>query len=133
MPTDGLCCALLDLSLPPGKDAIMLGVPQLVVRWLAGDRIEDLAERVAGRSRLAVWQRVVHRLSSLGPTEARGYVRARAAAVIEYETIQLIEQEGAAVARLRRPIEHAALELLINTIMVQVSQNHRQAGRRLAA
>jgi hypothetical protein len=100
----------------------MMGAIQLVSEWLGGDRVTQMAERVAGRSRMAVWQRVNQRLPTLGPTEARGYVRARSAAVIHQETERLLEQEGIKVARLRDQIETAARQLLTETIVAQVQQ-----------
>jgi hypothetical protein len=111
----------------------MLVVPQLISRWLSSDRVTDLAERVAGRSRLAVWQRVLHRLPTLGPTEARGYLRARAVAVVREETDRLVEQEGAWVARHHGQIEDAALHLLIQVILAQLDHSRQQAGTRRAA
>ena len=111
----------------------MIVVPQLISRWLGTDRVTDLAERVAGRSRLAVWQRVLHRLPTLGPTEARGYLRARAVTVVREETDRLVAQEGAWVARHRQPIEEAALNTLIQMILAQLDQRQLQAGTRQAA
>lgn len=95
---------------------------QLLDLWSATDRTAELAERVAGRSRLAVWQRVVDRLPTLGPTEARGYIRARALAVVEQETGRLVEQEGAKVARQRERIAGQATDKLISAIIAQVQQ-----------
>jgi hypothetical protein len=111
----------------------MIVVPQLIARWLGTDRVTDFAERVAGRSRLAVWQRVMNRLPTLGPTEARGYLRARAVAVIREETDRLVEQDGAWVARHRVQIEESALEMLIQMILAQLDQRRLQTGTRLAA
>jgi hypothetical protein len=77
---------------------------------------------------MAVWQRVMQRLPTLGPTEARGYVRSRAAAVVQHETSRLIEQEGTSVARLRPAIEAAAIEQLIRMITTQLEQRRKQSG-----
>lgn len=111
----------------------MLVVPQLISRWLGSDRVTDLAERVAGRSRLGVWQRVVDRLPTLGRAEARGYLRARAVAVVREETDRLVEQEGGWVAHHRQAIEETALQGLVQTILAQLDQRHVQIGKRLAA
>lgn len=111
----------------------MLNMPNLVTQWLAPDRVRDFAERVAGRSRLAVWQRVFERLPKLRPTEARGYLRSRAIAVVRAETSQLIEQEGARVLRHREAIEATALQNLIDTILAQIDQEQRQTRGRRAA
>src|SRR5262245_53011819 len=96
--------------------AMVFGLPPILAQWLRLDWVTEMAERVAGRSRLAVWQRVMDRLGGLSPHEARGYLRARAVTVVREETDRLIEQEGVKVARLRRPIEDAALALLIHTM-----------------
>ena len=108
-------------------------VPQLIARWLGTDRIADFAERVAGRSRLAVWQRVLERLPTLGPTEARGYLRARAVSVIREETDRLVEQEGPRVAQHRQRIEEAALDALIQMILEQLDHRRLQTGECRAA
>jgi hypothetical protein len=111
----------------------MLGVSKVLGRWLGNDHIADMAERVAGRSRMGVWQRVLHRLPALGPTEGRGYLRARAIGVVREETSRLIEQEGSALAANRGQIEEAALQLLISMISSQLGQSRPQAARRRAA
>jgi hypothetical protein len=107
--------------------------PQRIAQWLVSDRLTEMAERVAGRSRLGVWQRVVERTATLGPTESRGYIRARAAAVIQGETDRLIEQEGAKVARQRQQIIAAATESLVETIVAQLQQRRTAHGQRRAA
>jgi hypothetical protein len=107
--------------------------PQLLAQWLVSDRLTEMAERVAGRSRLAVWQRVVERIDTLGPAESRGYLRARAASIILAETDRLIEQEGTLVARMRERVIAAATDSLVETIVVQLaSQRAGKVSRRAA-
>jgi len=108
-------------------------IVEALTQWLGTDRISAMAERVAGRSRLGVWQRVMDRLPELAPNEARGYLRARAISVVHDQTTQLIEQEGRAIAAHRVEVEEAAIQLLINMICAQVSQRKAQAERRAAA
>jgi hypothetical protein len=112
---------------------MFVAVSEFLSQWLGHNRVADMAERVAGRSRLAVWQRVNQRLPALGPTEGRGYVRARAGAIVRDETFRLIEQEGASIAARRAEIEEAAMNLLVDMISDQVRQPRSQsAGRRAA-
>jgi hypothetical protein len=92
-----------------------------------------MAERVAGRSRMGVWQRVMDRLPELGPIEAKGYLRARGISVVREETSRLIEQEGAAIVRYQREIEESAIQLLVEMISVQVGQRSSHTDRRRAA
>jgi len=110
----------------------MLTFSDVLSQFLGSNHLAEMAERVAGRSRLGVWQRVVHRLPSLGPTEARGYLRARAISVVREETSRLVEQEGAAVARRQSEIEETALNLLISLISSQLSQRNVRPSRRAA-
>jgi hypothetical protein len=107
--------------------------PQMLAQWLVSDRLTEMSERVAGRSRLAVWQRVVDRVGAFGPAESRGYLRARAASIIVAETDRLIEQEGAAVARMRERIIAAATESLVETIVAQLAQKRAGQALRQAA
>ena len=102
------------------------GLPPALAEWLKLDWVTEMAERVAGRSRLGVWQRVMSQLPDLGPHEARGYLRARAASVIRSETERLIEQEGTWVARLRGPIEDAAVQLLVQSMITHLQ--HRSSA-----
>jgi len=109
------------------------GLPPILAQWLRLDWLTEMAERVAGRSRLAVWQRAMDQLPHLGPHEARGYLRARAIAVVRQETERLIEQEGPQVARLRGAIEQAALDLLVHTMTTHLQQRSLALGGRRAA
>jgi hypothetical protein len=122
-------------ALPPAceKDCFMLGLSGVLEQWLGSDRITTLAERVAGRSRMGVWQRVMHRLPTLGPTEARGYLRARAMTIVREETSRLIEQEGATLNCRRTEIEETAVHLLVGMIAAQVANPRAQMPARRAA
>ena len=100
----------------------MFSVSEVMSQLTGSDRIAEMAERVAGRSRMGVWQRVMHRLHSLGPTEIRGYLRARGISVVRQETSNLVEQEGSKVVGRLKEIEDAAMQLLIEMISAQMSQ-----------
>jgi len=110
----------------------MLRIVKIFHHWFRSDRVADLAERVAGRSRLDVWQRVKDRLAQLGPAESRGYLRSRAIGIVREETRRLVDQEGASVARWRSQIEAAALDLLIRSIADQHQQRRTMGARRAA-
>jgi hypothetical protein len=114
------------------KDLAMLW-PQRITQWLVSDRLAAMAERVAGRSRLAVWQRVADKLVVLGLTEARGYIRARAVAVVHAEVDRLIAQEGFRVSRIRARIIESATQSLVETIVAQVQQRRTAQPFRHAA
>jgi hypothetical protein len=108
-----------------------MGLSTLLAEWLAKDTVTKLAERVAGRSRQLVWQRIQHRIHSLPAAEARGYIRARSAAVIEDEIDRLIEQEGPKAAGNRDRISALASEMLMQSILTttHASRDSRRANR----
>ena len=106
---------------------------QLLTNWFVTDHVAEMAERVAGRSRTAVWQRVMHRLGTLGPIEARGYIRSRAILVVQAETDRLIEQEGAKVAQIREQVIATALQTLLGLVLGQLEQRRLAVPRRRAA
>jgi hypothetical protein len=117
----------------PALESCRMVWTQRITQWLVSDRLTEMSERVAGRSRLAVWQRVVDRLPTLGPTEARGYIRARAAAVVHAETDRLVEQEGDRVGRMRARIIEAAQQSLVDAIHGQFAQRQASGSQRAAA
>ncbi len=106
---------------------------QRIAHVLVSDRAAEMAERVAGRSRMAVWQRVVDRAGALVLTESRGYIRARAAGVIQVEMDRLIEQEGPKVARQRERIIAAATQSLVETLAAQIQQRRHMLVHQRAA
>ena len=109
----------------------MFSLTEVVAQYIGSDRVSEMAERVAGRSRLGVWQRVTDRLPALPPAEARGYLRARGISVVREQTSRLIEQEGHKIASFRSRIEESAMQLLIEMISAQLGQ--RSLVRRRAA
>jgi hypothetical protein len=109
----------------------MLDMILLLEQWLAPDRMERLAQRVAAQSRLAVWERVQHRIHTLPLAECRGYLRARAGLVVQEETDRLLQQEGSGLAAFRQQIAEKALSRLIDTILDQV-RRQQPAVRRAA-
>lgn len=111
-----------------------MGMTQWMVDWFVTDKVTQLAERVAGRSRLATYQRVCERLPTLDVHEARGYIRARATAVVIQETDKLIQQEGIA-DKLRSKLIAVAMDSLLVAILQQMEQvrRARPSARRLAA
>ena len=111
----------------------MTSVPTIFASWLGVNRVAALAERVAGRSRLAAWQRVHERVFSLSPAEVRGYVRARAISVVKEETLRLIDQEGEAAGRRQTQIEEAAITMLVELITAQAIQARFSGALRRAA
>ena len=105
----------------PGK------LPALLLRLFTNHKPELLADKVASRSRSGVLDRVAHRLHTFAGAEARGYIRARGAEVIERETDLLIAEEGTKAARHRDEILHAAGESVIRLVLEQAQLSRQSA------
>jgi hypothetical protein len=89
----------------------------------------QLAQQVARRSCAAVWHRVQRRVLDMSLSEARGYIRAHAAGVVEDESARV----GAAPSR-RAELAAIAREAVVDTLACEVARIRRtQAGRRWAA
>ena len=106
----------------------------LLIRLFATHKPELLADRIASRSRQRVWDRVSHRMYALTGAEARGYVRARAAAIVEEETDRLIAEEGGKAAQQRMRILRDAGDSVIRLVLeqAQISRQTPQPLRRAA-
>ncbi len=89
----------------------------------------ELAQQVARRSCAAVWNKVQRRVLDMSLPEARGYIRAHAAAVVEAEAARA----GVAPSRCDE-LAGLAREAVVETLASEVARIRRtQAGRRWAA
>jgi len=66
---------------------------RLLARFRRDEMLSELAGEIAHRSRAAVWERISHRAGRMGLSEGRGYIRARAAAVIAVEVDRALSTE----------------------------------------
>ena len=92
------------------------------------EHLQELAARIVQRSLNEVLQRVTALTSEMSPAEARGYIRARAAKVINRE----IAAAYAADARLR-PADRMQLVSLVTDALVAAIDQQRHMGRRTMA
>jgi len=90
--------------------------------------VQGLAVRVVQRSLNEVLQRVTALTSDMSPAEARGYIRARAAKVVNRE----IAAAYAAEPRLR-PADRTRLVALVTDSLVAAIAQQRHMGRRTMA
>ncbi len=86
------------------------------------------AARIAAASHEGVWQRVAHRAGSMGLAEARGYIRARSAAVIVLE----VDRATAANAYLSRhdaeTLQRLAGEVVVSQVIREMLNGRRRGG-----
>ncbi len=104
-----------------------MGLSQLLASLLGTDRVDELARRIAERSQGAVWQRVIHRIHTLAGSEARGYVRARAGAIVLRETNLIVAEEDIRTESLPMKIYKAALDRVIELVVEQSRQQRQHA------
>ena len=92
------------------------------------EQLQGLAVRIVQRSLSEVLQRVTGLTSQMSPAEARGYIRTRAAKVVNRE----IAAAYAADQRLR-PADRATLLSLVTDSLVAAVAEQRRMGRRTMA
>ena len=95
--------------------------------------LAELAAHISAGALEAVWRRVYSRLSTLSPTEARGYIRARARLVIHRQVTQTLSQQPQLMAWHARLVD-LANEATIETVLRQWRKLQPQstAARRAA-
>jgi hypothetical protein len=99
---------------------------------MSATALQTLAESLAEQALQAVTQRSLVRASNMRLAEARGYIRARAAAVIHEGVDRELEKRPAGHARHRDEIVERATEAVINlTLRELVSRpaDYRRTAR----
>ena len=80
-------------------------------------QIARLADEVASRSFTAVWERIERRAPSMRLSEARGYVRARAAHAVSRELNYVLSAcDDATVADLAEEVRFAAMHHVVRLV-----------------
>ena len=87
---------------------------------------------IATESQQAVWDRVQNSIYTMPTSEARGYVRARSAAVIREQTAQLLGKRHRFSERMVTEMQRLATERVIHLVMIELLSGGMH-GRRLAA
>ena len=87
---------------------------------------------IANESQRAVWDRVQNSIYTMPVSEARGYVRARSAAVIRDQTSQLLGKRHRFSDRMVTEMQRLATERVIHLVLAELLSSGVH-GRRLAA
>lgn len=95
---------------------------------LPGKRILAFANLAAERAHDAIWIRVIRTALTMNEAEARGYIRARASAVIHRESSRILFDEPSL-----RPQEDSLLrkatEIAVASVWTQIAALQREAKR----
>ncbi len=78
-------------------------------------RLSAMAEEIAAHSRSTIWSRIVDATADMSRNEARGYVRARSAQVIQDAIDSYLIEHGNLVSTLRAQL----VELTTNAVVAQ--------------
>ncbi len=91
-------------------------------------RVRIEAARIAQVLRDPLWERVEHRAAQMTVCEARGYVRAKAVALVRAEVNRALRLERGLGEWARSPLTHEATEEAVELVL-----NLHRAGRPLRA
>lgn len=101
----------------------------LFTRSPSAQHLHRVAQTIAGRVRHTVWQRVSHRSPSMSKNEARGYIRARAATIVDREVDQAIHRDRHLNASHHDKIANSVLDAIVAMIEVQTRVTHPQTNQ----
>jgi hypothetical protein len=105
----------------------------LLARIGAARRIERLATDIAIRTRAAVHARLAAHVATMSPAEIAGYVRARAAAVIQPAVALALVEEKRIPAWGAAELHRQTTDVAVVLVTRDVTHNRwKQAGRRAA-
>jgi hypothetical protein len=99
---------------------------------LPGKRLLASAHLAAERAHDAIWIRVIRSALTMSEHEARGYIRSRAAAVIQRESARII-YDAPALNGARETLAAKATEIAVESVWSQVAVLQRQAQPRRRA
>lgn len=110
-----------------------MGLFQAIARLIRPEiELSALADEIADCTFEAAWQRVNGQILALAPAEARGYIRARGAILLQGKTVKVAEQYG--VLSIHRSQLYAlATEALIQRVQVHARMLLTQQTARRAA
>jgi hypothetical protein len=92
------------------------------------DRLDQLAQRVAERSRVEVSRRICGVTPEMSPAEIRGYIRARSAVVVHREVNLALQRERHLSTSERTRLIEMATEMLVRTFTPPMVQSQRAPG-----
>ncbi len=85
----------------------------LLGRLRTEKRLPAMAEEIAAHSRSTIWSRIVEAASEMSRNEARGYVRARSAEVIQEATDSYLREHGTLVSTLRAQLVELTTDVVV--------------------
>ena len=109
----------------------------LISRWIdsfTGQQrmVEDLTKRIAARCEAGVWARIEATARSMEPAQSRGYIRARAARVINREVNLAMRRLTDVNATLPERVRESVSDVIVRKMIAAIAQQHPTQLRRAA-
>ena len=101
-------------------------------RWTSRTRLPQIADEIAERCIDAVWHRVRQQVRKLSPAQARGYIRARGAAVVQLHLASASNRYDV-VEHLRPHLQALTVEAVIQRVQRRARENSGQHQLRRVA
>lgn len=100
----------------------------LISRWIdsfTGQQrmVEDLTKRIVARCEQEVWARIQSAVS-MDPAESRGYIRARAASIINREVATATESVEDATDSLVERVRRSASDAIVRKMASAIATQH---------
>jgi hypothetical protein len=86
--------------------------------------VEDLTRKISARSEAAVWARVKSHAVYMDPAQARGYIRARAALVLNRELAIATRGLVDVTERILAQVKQAASDAIVRQAMAIIAMQH---------
>jgi hypothetical protein len=100
----------------------------LLGRLSAEKRLPRMAEEIAANSRGTIWSRIVDAASQMSRSEARGYVRARWADVVQEATDSYLSDNGKRVYDLRTQLVDLAIDAVVARAVADLFHGRSQTS-----
>jgi hypothetical protein len=100
----------------------------LLGRLRIENRLPDMAEEIAAHSRSAVWSRVVDAASEMGRNEARGYVRARAAEIVNGAIDAYLLENGTLAGPVRLQLVELTTDQVVSRTVADLFHSRPQTS-----
>lgn len=94
--------------------------------------VEDLSKKITARCEATVWSRIQPLVTAMDPAQSRGYIRARATAVVERETAIEIDALEDANSTLLDRVVRATSDAIVRQMVARIATQHPATMRRAA-
>ena len=94
--------------------------------------VEDLTNSIAARCAQRVWSRIETVVPAMDPAQARGYIRARAAGVVNIEAKIALQNVDCVTDSLAKRVVQSASEAVVRKMMANIALQHPSQLRRAA-